>query len=283
MKKGFFKIFVSKEHENERLDIILKTVVSRRFGKKLLQSGAVFVDNKRVKVASKLIKRGSVITGPTFLPKPPEDINWDDNIIYQDNNLVVINKPELWATTPTLWGEKGSISFELTKYLKLKTLFVVQRLDLHTSGTIVFAKNKNGLKYLEEVFKTENSSKIYWALTSESDLKPGIIEFPLGKNHNIPGRFKVDKKGVKAVTEIVEVKKTGEGKQLLKIKLHTGKTHQIRVHLSHLGIPVLGDPWYGNFNPPMYLHSFSLSITHNKLGKHFWQSPLPDYWPENLT
>ncbi|MDA3864307.1 MAG: RluA family pseudouridine synthase [Deltaproteobacteria bacterium] len=278
MHNSFIEIFVTKELDNERLDKIMATRISRRKAKRIIKAGAAFVNRHRVKIASRKIPAGTQIKFPRELPAEPPAVDWQKRILHQDDHIIVVNKPQLWPTDPTLFGDKFCVTAKVGQIAGIKKLYTVQRLDFHTSGTLLFAKNSRAAAHLNELFKRQRIEKYYLAQVG-SEVKIGFIKEPISKSGQEQGRFVVDSKGQEAVTEILESTLVENGNYQLKIKLHTGRTHQIRVHLSHMEAPVIGDPWYGNSDsPPMLLHSHKIKLNSEILGQHLWISPLPDYW-----
>jgi 23S rRNA pseudouridine1911/1915/1917 synthase len=283
MKPGFFKIIVSKEQNEMRLDMILGTIISRRKARRLLKAGAVFVNKKRVRRASKPMYEGMEIKSPFFQQPPPPKVDWKKQILFENRDLLVINKPELWPVAPTPWGETGTITHELEKEMDSK-LIVVQRLDFHTTGTMIFAKSTESGKKVTESFKNNKGEKIYMAITPKVDLPLGKIQLKMGPTIDNSSRFHVSPQGKQTITEILSIKEISQNRQLLSLKLHTGRTHQIRVFLSHLKASVVGDPWYdGELSEHMFLHSTSLKLSHKDLGDFSWESPLPQFWNDNYN
>ncbi|MBN2723436.1 MAG: RluA family pseudouridine synthase [Deltaproteobacteria bacterium] len=275
MKDGFQKIITEKSDANLRLDQILTKYVSRRKARKLLDHGAVFINGGRCKIASKKIQPGNEITFPMDLPQPPVEFNPEEIILGDNHNFLAIDKPRNWPTAPTPWGDRYCIKSVMENFTRIKDLYIFQRLDFHTTGVLVFAKSISALKIAEK----SPVEKIYTALVSRCDLKPGMIDLPIGPSSRRE-RYIVSSDGKKALTEILSVTDTDEY-SLIRVKLHTGRTHQIRVHLSYLGFPVIGDPWYGE-NPetlsPMMLHSTRFSMNYGKEHLTF-SSELPSFWP----
>ena len=280
MPQERFSILVTEDQRGLRLDQILATVISRRKAKKLLSYGAVFVDGKRVKVASRNVSPGAKITAPYELPPPPPPINWSETILRTTHHLVMVNKPYRWPAAPTPLGDKGTLSFALGEHLG-REVFVVQRLDAHTTGVLVYTLTPMGTKAMTRAFMEKRVHKEYIAIVPGGPLNEGMISLPLSPDPDNKGRIMVDPRGKEALTEVLKVHPLDDAYQLVHLKLHTGRTHQIRVHLSHLGFPVVGDHWYkGEQRNRLFLHSYRLTLSAPLLGDHRITAPLPPYWAE---
>ncbi len=276
MNDGFVEIHVSPEQGGWRLDQILALRVSRRFARKLIDNGAVFVNNTRVKVASRKVPVGAVVRAPLSLPQPVamDARQW---IVHEQEDFVIADKPPGLPTAPTLQGD-----LSLVTHLQAFTgpLWIVSRLDHHTSGLVPFVRNAAILKPFEELLRSDACHKVYVALTPRVPLAKGLVEFPIGPDPRRPRRFRVDAKGKPACTEILRVQPVDDTRQCVWLRLWTGRTHQIRVHLAHLGAPVTGDPWYPENIPSqrMYLHAYGLSWTSDIFGNvSFFRDPPGDF------
>ncbi len=261
--ENFFEIHVDGELAGLRLDQVMASRVSRRFARRLIDAGAVFVDRQRVKVASRPVYAGSVVKAPFMLPEQALGAgDARDWILAQEPRWVVVNKPAGWATAPTALGD-SSVVTELQK--NLGQLWIVSRLDFHTSGVLPLVRDPKILKDFEDLLHSQACIKEYAAVTRRCDLGASMIDLPLGPHPVTPQRFVVREDGRPARTEVLGVTPLPEDRQLVRLRLHTGRTHQIRVHLAHLGAPVDGDPWYpvgeATGAGPMMLHACRLSWT----------------------
>jgi len=279
--ENFFEIHVAGELAGLRLDQVMASRVSRRFARKLIEAGAVFVDRARVKVASRPVYEGSVVKAPFVLPEAAEDegdvLSW---ILAQQPAYVVVNKPAGWATAPTALGDHSVVT-ELQK--RIGPLWIVSRLDFHTSGVLPFVRDPKVLSAFEDLLRSDACVKEYLAITRRCDFDTPMIELPIGPHPGRAQRFAVRDDGRTARTEILAVTPLPEDRQLVRLRLHTGRTHQIRVHLAHLGAPVAGDPWYpvgeASGAGPMFLHACRLSWTSSRFGDADVFSP-PTWMPD---
>ena len=192
-------------------------------------------------------------------------------IIYEDDDVIVINKP-----AGVLTHSKGAVNDEFTvadfiqnkarqsDLPKSNRFGIVHRLDRGTSGVIIGAKNEESLKKLQKQFSDRKAKKTYLALVEKAPKnKEFVIDLPIARNPKHPSQFRVDAKGKPATTEAKVLKTFGSGRALLELKPRTGRTHQLRIHLSYIGSPIVGDSVYGNakHKDRMMLHAKELEIT----------------------
>lgn len=283
------EIIVPKDFQGIRLDVALAHLLgtSREKSRKLIQEGLVLLDRKTVK-PSFTIKGGEHLF-VSLLPQEKVHLKAENiplEVIYEDEFLAVINKPAGLAVHPGA----GRISHTLVNALlaKFHVSFregetrpgIVHRLDKDTSGLIVIAKDERTLAELSRQFKERSVNKIYLALSHGVIYEgEGRIEVPIGRGTQDRKRFVPSIKGKYAVTEF-EVIKRYKDYTFLKLKPQTGRTHQIRVHLSFIGHPIVGDPVYGPPNPwgrvGQLLHAFSLEFIHPHSGERMYlETPLP--------
>ncbi len=188
-------------------------------------------------------------------------------VIYENKNILAIEKPEGIATIPG-FDTSGDNVYNRLKETGYKELFVVHRLDKAVSGILIFAKNKKFHRYLNTLFEKRLITKHYLAIVSGFlDKKTGIIDAPIRRYGS--GRMGVDfKKGKQSLTRYKVILSTRDW-SLLMVSPVTGRRHQIRVHLYHIGHPVIGDPLYGNIKK-------NLSYPRLMLHAHRIKIPLPD-------
>lgn len=276
-----------------RLDIYLSTkfdtTISRSLWQKYIKAGYVSVNNK-------------VVTTPKFevdetdeialnLPEK-EQTDVDLPILYEDDDVIVVNKP-----SGLLTHAKGGLSDEPTvaEIIRPKTSFatdtdrpgIVHRLDRDTSGLLIIAKNPESAAHLQRQFAERTAKKTYIAITDgKPKLNAAKIDLPIGRNPSAPSTFRIDPNGKPAQTTY-HVLTENDTQSLVELKPTTGRTHQLRVHLAHLNTPILGDRVYGKSSDcRMMLHAQKLEITLPSGERKVFEAAIPDefkkFFPEDL-
>jgi 23S rRNA pseudouridine1911/1915/1917 synthase len=249
-------IVVPPHQNKERIDRFLAHQIenaSRSKIQKAIDQGLVLVNGRPIK-ASHEVSPGEVIC--YTLPQPPRVKALAEaipiKIVYEDADLIVVNKPAGMVTHPAYGNYTGTLVNALLHHCeKLSAVNdnlrpgVVHRLDKDTSGLIVAAKNDVAHAALARQFSRRTIEREYWAVVwGTFKQQRGIIEASLGRSRSDRKKITVTREGKPAVTEY-EVLETFAYLSLVRLKLRTGRTHQIRVHLAHVGHPVFGDPTYG--------------------------------------
>ena len=235
---------------------------SRTKVQKAIEDGCVLVNSKIIKSNYHVLPGDSIdITLPSVPDKPdvlPEEINLD--ILYEDEYLIIVNKPAGMVTHPAYKNDSGTLVNALLFHIQqnasnlsqlngYERAGVVHRLDKNTSGLLVVAKDENVHRKLSKLFSKHDIEREYWAVVWGHFTKPkGVIEKSLGRSSKDRKKVIVRADGKSAVTEY-EVIKEYEFLSLVKLNLHTGRTHQIRVHMHSIGHPVFGDPDYEGRKP----------------------------------
>jgi len=174
-------------------------------------------------------------------------MNLKDSIIAETENWVAINKPSGLLSIPDREGKEVSLKVLLKE--KYGEIFTVHRIDRDTSGLIVFAKNEVAHKHLCKQFEDRHTKKIYQGLVIGSPAQPaGSIEAPLMEHPALNGTMIVHRKGKEALTDYEVLTDFGIFSHV-QFRIHTGRTHQIRVHMKDLGYPIVCDPLYGDGKP----------------------------------
>lgn len=203
-----------------------------------------------------------------------EQEDFSKNVIYEDNNVIVIDKPigVLTHSKGVLADEftvadfiKFHIDNEYQEFLNTNRPGIVHRLDRATSGVLIAAKNPETQRFLQKQFADRKAHKTYIAIVEKAPkLDTAKIDLPIGRNPSKPSSFRIDAKGKSAITNYTILKHFRDGSSLIELKPLTGRTHQLRVHLSYIGSPILGDPIYSfskKSTARMFLHAYELEIT----------------------
>jgi 23S rRNA pseudouridine1911/1915/1917 synthase len=258
--RGAFTIVVDEIDAGKRLDVLIAACLSdlsRSFLAHLITAGRIRVQGKRMKPGYR-VKSGDRVEGMIPPPEPltfrPEPIPIE--ILFEDEHMVVINKQPGQVVHPAPGHTSGTLVNALLYHCptlggiggKIRP-GIVHRLDKDTSGVLVVAKNDRAHQHLSAQFKTRNIKKEYLALVH------GVVADDIGRVSLPIGRHPVDRKKMSTVScklrtaeTYWQVKARYEGASLLTVDLKTGRTHQIRVHLSAIGHPIVGDPVYGGRN-----------------------------------
>ena len=292
---------VTEQNINQRLDMYIASLdldLSRSLAQKLIENGQVLINGKPTKASYKT-KLKDIIEIEILDPKETnieaQEIPLD--VIYEDEAILVINKPKGMVVHPGNGNLDGTLVNAILNHCKGNLSGIggeirpgiVHRLDKDTSGLIVVAKNDKAHLNLSKQIQERTVKKIYTALVRGIIPEDtATINMPIGRSNLDRKKMAVRKDGKIAVTHI-KVLKRYEKYTLIKVKIDTGRTHQIRVHMAEIGYPVVGDETYSNgkneFNVHgQMLHSTILEFNHPITGKtmHF-EAPLPKYFKEVLN
>ncbi len=206
------------------------------------------------------------------------------DIIFENDDFIVLNKPAGLLSIPDRTQSAVSLKEMLQK--KYGSIFTVHRIDRETSGLIVFAKNGSSHQFLSQAFEGRAVEKIYQGIVKGTLVnKKGSIDAPIMENPARKGSMIINKKGKPALTDYEVLEEFGAC-SLLQFRIHTGRTHQIRVHAQHTGHPLLCDPLYGD-GQPVFISSFKKNFKLSKseeaerpilsrLALHSWQLRFAD-------
>jgi len=284
-----FTFSVTDEDAGRRLDQVLASRVpglSRRQARVLLDIGGVFIDRRRVKVAGRPVRTGEEIAAvlggalARATKRPGRDARAADEarlppfaVVFEDEDLVVVDKPAGLLTAPTPESDRNNLADLLSRRPGIGPVQVVHRIDLETSGLLVFAKTDLANRELSARFREHALERSYLAVVA------GAFPGALAKIARPVG-------GRPAVTHVAVREHFGAQATWIACRLETGRTHQIRIHVGAEGHPVLGDGRYGRVipqlpSPPrMALHAAALGFPHPRTASPLaFESP----WPADLT
>lgn len=292
---------VKKEEENSRIDSYLakKEELSRVTIQRLIEEEKILVNGKKTKASYKVQEKDEI----TLEEEKPKEIELKAQdipieIIYEDNDMIVVNKPKGMVVHPANGNPDGTLVNAIMAICK-DTLSgiggeirpgIVHRIDKDTSGILMIAKNDKAHIHLSEQIKNHEVKKIYIAMVrgivKENE---ATINMPIGRSTKDRKKMAVTKNGKEAITHFKVIKRYPKHNcTLLEVKIETGRTHQIRVHLSQIGYPIIGDTTYSNGKNEwgiqgQCLHAKSLAFTHPVTEKEmFLEAELPTYFQELL-
>ena len=211
------------------------------------------------------VKSGDI----AYLPTPDEKSNYVPSyrfaqIYYEDEDIAIVMKPKGVKTHPNDLKESNTLMNHVIYTIKSDYVEPIHRLDQETVGLLIVTKNPLMKKILDRMLEENEINRIYKAnVHSLLPIKPQTIDKPIGKDKFHSNRRRVSPTGQRAITHIVSSKMVKEDVCELELKLDTGRTHQIRVHLAEIGHPVIGDPLYGNSTlRQLQLNSYKIEFTH---------------------
>ena len=257
---------IPAEHGGQRLDSALAAIspFSRRRMQRAIDEGGVYVNKKRIRKAGRIVQGGEkvrivLLDDEVLTPFEPEQIVW------QEKSWTLVHKKANQYAQEALHRSKGTLVYELAMHLNLKPvqkkhLRPVHRLDKGTSGLMMFSHNPKALQHLQHHWHQAVSKEYLAVVSPVPEWTEKLIESPISAKADRAGRFHVDAEGRASKTEAFVIE-TKENKALLRLVPHTGRTHQLRVHLASLGCPIIGDKRYGGKpHHRLMLHAKALTI-----------------------
>lgn len=284
-----YNYIVPEEKQGRRIDLFLAEAMgsgySRTFIQQLILQKHVSLNNRVVKPHHKINPGDKIIVDIQDEKKMlAASENIPLKIIYEDDDILVIDKPSGLVVHPAAGNKTGTLVNALLNYTQnLSTVNpqrpgIVHRLDKDTSGVMVVAKNNRAHYKLAKKFAVGGIKKKYAAIVNGiMEFDEGVIDLPIGRHRSDFRRQSVSFVNSKeAVTRYRVLKRSGD-KTLVELAPQTGRTHQLRVHLAHLGHPILGDVKYGKEDfSRLALHAKELEFAHPVTGKEMrFSSPLP--------
>lgn len=272
--------------------------------RRLIVAGCVFVDGRQCRVPAYVVLKNSKVCVEIeeekfFYEKQPKDVDFEltaENVLYEDEYIIVVNKPAFLPTEGTIVKSRKSMHSCVIDYLWKKNpslrnppyAGIMHRLDHETSGVLLFTKKREANKAVSDMFQNHTAVKTYRAVSSRSSQKNKDLE----KNFSVENFIgRITPKSAKCRIGILPESKGGqyarteftvaaekEDKIFINCRLFTGRTHQIRVHLSGVGLPISGDELYGGIpGSRIMLHARSLEFPHPVTGEQMKvEAPLPD-------
>ena len=292
----------AESDEGKRIDSFLTSncpEMTRSMIQKLIENGNVTVNEKVIAKNYKLKNKDSIalfIPDPEIMEAKPENIPLD--IVYEDDDLLVVNKPKNMVVHPAPGNHDGTLVNALLYHCGnslsgingVMRPGIVHRIDKDTSGLLIVAKNDFSHRLLAEQIKVHSFERKYMAVVY-GNLKDdeGTIDAPIGRHPTDRKKMTVIQKNSKQAVTHYKVIERFEGFTFVELTLETGRTHQIRVHMASIGHPVAGDPVYGPKKiitslGGQCLHAYYISFVHPRIGKTLTlSSDLPDYFTDFLT
>lgn len=261
--------------------------LSSRFIKNAAMDKRLWVNNEKVKL-NYVLKEGDIIKVDVEKDETQniqgEDLNIE--VVHEDEDLLVVNKPPFMVVHPTKRHQSGTLAngviYHFRKNNDSSIVRLVSRLDRDTSGLIMIAKNQFSHMNLAKSMEKNEVKKSYLAIIhGHLDKAEGTIDLPIGRLENETIRRGVTEDGQRSVTHYKVIESYERG-SLLELVLETGRTHQIRVHLSHIGHPIYGDTLYGEEDDSdlierQALHAYGLKVPHPRSGNILdFHSELPE-------
>ena len=293
-----FHFLITEEYENERLDKVLSELtddtVSRSYLQKLIEDNQVYV-NEKIQKASYKLKVDDYVsfiipdqTEPDIIPEQMEL-----DILYEDEDVIVVNKPKDMVVHPAAGHLEHTLVNGLLYHCRdslsgingVMRPGIVHRIDKDTTGSIIACKNDIAHKAIAAQLKEHSITRRYRAIcrgvVKEDE---GTIDAPIGRDEKDRKKMAINHKNGKEAVTHYRVLERFSNYTYIECRLETGRTHQIRVHMSSIGHPLLGDSVYSSTKWPFSLvgqtlHAYILGFHHPKTGKYIeTQAPLPEYF-----
>ena len=304
LEQDIINIKLSEEYADYvgvRIDKCLSELLSdysRAYIQKLLDDGNITVGKKAVKSNYKLRAGDNIeitIPEPEELEILPENIPLD--IVYEDNDILIVNKPKGMVVHPAPGHSSGTLVNAIMYHCKdsLSTINgvlrpgIVHRIDMDTTGLLMVCKNDVAHRVMSDKFKIHDITRVYTAICYNhfADVE-GTIDKPIARHKLDRKKMSIDPNGRRAVTHYKVIEELSNNFSLIECRLETGRTHQIRVHMASINHPLLGDEIYGPKNKPFktegqVLHAGVLGFEHPITGEYLeFKAELPEYFSKIL-
>lgn len=297
-KEQKYEIYIDDEQQGTRIDLVLSLSLaetSRSFIQKLFEKGKISVNGETCTSKKYKVKNGDrveiTIPEPELLTVEPEDIPL--NIVYEDEDVLVVNKPKGMVVHPAVGNYNGTLVNAIMFHCgeRLSSINgvirpgIVHRIDKDTSGLLMIAKNDMAHESLSKQLAEHSITRRYQALVYHNFKDDeGTVDAPIGRDPKNRLRQAVTSQNSKhAVTHYKILERFG-AYTLIEARLETGRTHQIRVHMSYIKHPLVGDMVYGPKKHTLkvegqMLHAKVLGFVHPRTGEYMeFNSPLPEYF-----
>lgn len=301
MNEIFFEI--PPEMEGERIDKCIFGMmdgVSRSSIQRLIKNDGISVNDLSVKASYRAKADDAVrfaLPPSEELDIPAQDIPLD--ILYEDKDLLIVNKPKGMVVHPAPGHYEGTLVNAVMYHCKgdlsgingVLRPGIVHRIDKDTTGSLIICKNDKAHNAIAELLKTHDITRKYRAVVFGSlEQDEGTISAPIGRHPKDRKKMAVNEKNGKRAVTHYRVLERFNGYTYVECSLETGRTHQIRVHMAHIGHPLLGDELYSNGRKPpvklegQALHAMTIGFVHPSTGEYMeFEAPLPQYFEELLT
>lgn len=294
---------VMEEQEGERLDKFLSIIypdTSRSFFQKLIKEDGVLVNDKAEKASYRMSFEDVVtIHFPDAVETTIEPENIPLDILYEDDDLLIVNKPKGMVVHPSAGHFSGTLVNAIMYHCKDSLSGIngeirpgiVHRIDMDTTGSLIVCKNDNSHVNIAEQIKVHSVNRIYEGIVYGNVKEDeGTIEGAIGRHPIERKKMAINEKnGKPAITHYKVLERFGNY-TYMQFKLETGRTHQIRVHMSSIGHPLLGDTLYSSGKSPFKnlcgqtLHAKTIGFVHPSTGNYMeFQAPLPEYFEKLLS
>ena len=295
-----FEIIAEESDINKRIDVFLSKNLesfSRSYIQDLIKKGKATIGGKTIK-ANYRLREGDIVALAIPKPEPleilPENIPLD--IVYEDNDVILVNKPKGMVVHPAAGHYSGTLVNALLYHCKdnlsgingVLRPGIVHRIDMDTTGIIIVCKNDNGHQHIAKQLAEHSITRKYVAIVSGNIKEDeGVVDAAIARSKNDRKKMTVDKDGKRAVTHFKVLERLNNY-TYIECVLETGRTHQIRVHMSYLHHPLLGDEVYSNKKENtklkgQCLHAKVLGFIHPSTNEYMeFEAPLPEYFKEIL-
>lgn len=296
------KIEIEEEYDDIRIDKVLSAYLpelSRTYIQKLIENGNVTLAGKKLKANFKVSAGQEVevlLPEPETLKVEPENIPLD--ILYEDSDVIVVNKPKNMVVHPAAGHYSGTLVNALLYHCKdslsgingIMRPGIVHRIDKDTTGALVVCKNDTAHQFVAAQLKEHSITRKYEAIVYRTfQESEGRVEGPIGRHPTERTKMAINyKNGKDAITNYRVLENLGTGYAHIECRLETGRTHQIRVHMTSLNHPLVGDTVYGPAKDPFglegqTLHARVLGFIHPTTKEYMeFEAPLPDYFTKLL-